>query len=256
MQVATILPTPYLHLIEDRDYHMALAHLIGKDAEYTKFYRQQSERGAYVILDNSVIEDAQQTIENICMCAEKILAKEIILPDVFRDCDRTLHSSLDGLEFVKDNYPNLRVMAVPQGSTIEEWLYCAEEMLSWPIDVLGIPKVLVTIGGRDARMEVLHELGHKVRGIETHLLGCWYTPIECTIVAKAIEQKHILPVRGVDSAIAYVYAREGMLISQGPRPSGAVNFAAHDADEDILKQNIDIWESSVDVSKSNICRIF
>lgn len=258
MQTATILPTYYLNLIEDRNYHMALAHLIGKDEKYTQFYTRQAVRGAYVILDNSIIEGAQQSIEDICKKADLIGAREIILPDVFKDSDATIEKSYEALCYVKENFPHLKVMAVPQGKDAGDWLECAQLMIQWDVDCIGIPKVLTSLCGRDARLHALMDLKDMfdITGKEIHLLGCWETPIECTMIAKAMQQGDIPEVRGVDSAIAYVYARDNTLICNGPRPSGAVDFGAKDAGVLSLAANIQIWEGSVDLSQKKITNLF
>ncbi|MEG1636127.1 MAG: hypothetical protein RR324_01310 [Cellulosilyticaceae bacterium] len=260
MQLATILPTHYLSLIEGDPYHMALAHLVGKDKEYTEFYqRQRKEHNSYVIMDNGVIEDAQQTITAICKKAELIGANEIILPDVYKDCDATLESTNSALEYVKKFCPHLRTMAVPQGNSLEEWLDCARFMLDWDIDVIGIPKVLTSLSGRDARLQALLQLKESfpkhMKQVEIHLLGCWENPIECTMIAKAEQQGDIPAVRGCDSAIAYVYARDNMRITQGPRPSGKIDFGAKDANDECLVDNIEIWKNSVIVDRGNVTKV-
>lgn len=251
MQVATILPTHFLSLIADRSYHMALAHLIGKDAYYTDFYTEMANAiGDYVILDNGVIETGTpMPIEEIVRRANKIGAQELILPDALDDSNLTLDNACASIPYARKYFKG-RLMAVPQGKTLEEWLDCVDLMLSLDIDVIGIPKRLVKIAGRDGRLCALRLLGRKLRGLEIHLLGCWETPIEVTMIEQAVRRGEILPVRGVDSTIPYVYTRDNMLISQGPRPSGAVDFSAKDGNVDMLIKNIKIWEDACNPSKS------
>lgn len=249
MKLATILPTKYLHLIKDRPYHMALAHLIGKDKEYTDFYKDMSTKGHYVILDNGVIEGDQQDIETICNKAMLIGASEIILPDVFLDCESTISSTYNALEYVKTNYPTLKVMAVPQGRTMDEWIKCAATLTAMNIDAIGVPKVLTKLCGAHARLHAIrtiHEaIGIDLSNIEIHLLGCWACPLELTAIEKAVQQGIIPEVRGCDSAIAYAYAREDKLINISARPEGSIDFSDTKTAEDSVLQNIAIWESSV-----------
>ncbi len=262
MKAATILPTNYLNLIADKPFHMALAHLVGKDKKYTDFYRAEADKGAFVVMDNGVIEGDQQNIKTILDKANLIHASEIILPDVYMDCEKTLANSYEALNYIKDNSlaAGIRLMVVPQGKSLVEWLQCAELLLDGPFDTIGIPKVLTKIGGRDARLNVLMELknrdNEKLKNREIHLLGCWENPIECTMIAKAEEAGAIPPVRGVDSAIAYVYARENMLICDGPRPTGAIDFNAKDADILKLISNIHIWEQAGALPSDNVTHLF
>jgi len=245
MQVATILPTAYLEVIKDRPYHMALAHLIGRDKTYTEFYARMVTENAFVILDNGVIETGRpMSIESIITKADMIGAQEIILPDVLEDAEATLDAVCETIEYARSHYKG-KLMAVPQGKTFEEWIDCAKLMLEMDVDTIGIPKRLTKIAGRDGRLNALRELAWSLRGRDVHLLGCWENPIECTMIQRAADNKQIVPIRGVDSAIPYVYARDDMLISQGPRPSGDIKFSAHDANFAKLLRNIEIWENSV-----------
>jgi hypothetical protein len=264
MQLATILPTKYLDLIKGDKYHMALAHLVLKDEIYTEFYRQQSKKDAYVILDNGVIEGEQQQLGDIIMRARVIGAQEIILPDVFQDADATIASSYKALKTCREKYGReFKLMAVPQGKTIEEWLECAEVMLDWDIDCLGIPKVLTKMGGRDARLKVLAELKDTILRrqltfafrLDIHLLGCWENPLELTMITKAEQSKVIPPIRGCDSAIAYVYSEKGILLSEDERPAGPVDFKEKDTDLTILEKNIKLWKRSVITSRGKVVDI-
>lgn len=246
MLAATIVPTHYLGYTDKKPYHMALAHLIGKDEVYTEFYKEQAKNGAFVILDNGLIEGDQRPITELLSKAIKIGAQELILPDVFKNLSDTLDLGMSALEYIQAQNTDIRIMAVPQGNSIEEWIECAKLMLEWPIHTLGIPKVLTKLGGRDARLNVLQVLKETIEKaqVDIHLLGCWSNPIECTMIHNAAEHGLIPQVRGIDSAIAYVYAREGWLISQGPRPTGEIHFNAKDADRDKLARNIEIWEQA------------
>ena len=105
MELATILPTRYLHMTTGDHVHMALAHLVGVDEEYTNHFKRLDKETNYLILDNSVIEDAQQTIEQVCEKAVAIGAHEIILIDKFKDMAGTLDASFDSLKYVREHYP-------------------------------------------------------------------------------------------------------------------------------------------------------
>lgn len=256
MHVATILPTPYLPMIADRPYHMALAHLIGVDKAYTAFYAKMVNEGKFVIMDNGVIETGvAMSIVRVVQKAKLIGAHELILPDTLDHSEATLDAACEAIPYVR-KYFDGKIMGVPQGRTFEEWIECAKLMLEMDVDTIGIPKRLVKIAGRDGRLMALETLAWSLRGRDVHLLGCWETPIECTMIEKAVQAKRIVPVRGVDSAIAYVYARENMFISQGPRPSGAVDFEAKDVkDLRVLMRNIELWEAACDLSKPGVYQL-
>ena len=267
MHVASILPQAYLHLTEQDDYHLALAHLIGAPGyeKYTKFYREASREGAYVILDNGLIETgAPLPIEELVRRGLICSADEIILPDVFRDRDKTFNSVDYALNYIKanENYVgDFTFMAIPQGDTLENWLCCAEELLEHPlagyIKVLGIPKVLVDIAGRDGRLKALSMLMKKrpedCERLEFHLLGCWTTPIEIMAIGLAERQELIPQIRGVDSAIAYVYARAGIRFNDSDRPdSNPIDFRdgkLESTNETLLHMNLRAWRETGDISR-------
>ena len=48
-----IVPTPHTDLINDRETHLVLAHLIEENMEYRQFY---ANCGAQLIMDNSAFE--------------------------------------------------------------------------------------------------------------------------------------------------------------------------------------------------------
>lgn len=260
MQIATILPQNYLHLTKKDTYHMCLAHLLcreGMDA-YTEFFMTRPESD-YVIMDNGVIEGDPRPIEELIEKAAKVNASEMILPDVFRNKEQTLNAIEDAMRKMPEHHPKL--MAVPQGNTMSEWLDCASEIVGnyRQIDTVGIPKVLVDIAGRDGRIFALAELQKRcpiIKHKEIHLLGCWKTPLEILMVDKASRQGFIPKVRGVDSALPYVYTRAHMLMDSDDRPdSNPINFQDGTFSLDgvqekeyvsLLKKNIKLWRKAAD----------
>ncbi|MNB67133.1 hypothetical protein D3C75_136180 [compost metagenome] len=266
MKAATIVPQKYLHLIENQTYHMALAHLIGKAGfeDYSAFYELKGKQDdKFLIMDNGLIEGDPRPIEEIVEKAKLLYASELVLPDVFRDSPATLSAVERAFDYIYDNgIYDLKVMAVAQGNTYEEWLANARELLKLPINTLGIPKVLtklpyykMTPGGfttyeKDGywlqRLEALQALRVDLDAtdVEIHLLGCWDTPLEAKRIANAVASGDCHEVRGIDSAIPWVYANAGMKMSEGERPVGPVDFGATnlDADDLTLKYNIHMWQ--------------
>lgn len=254
MKVATILPQTYLNHVQHDTYHMCLANLIGEPGmeEYTNFYREQANHPAkYVIMDNGLIEGNPRPISELVAKAKSLQADEFILPDVFRDGIATLEAIDAAYEEACSS--DIRMMAVPQGNTLDEWLNCACEIIGSfrEVEVIGIPKVLVDIAGRDGRLlaiEQLTKLSPMLKHKQIHLLGCWKTPLEVLTIDKASESGIIPMVRGVDSAIAYVYARAGIRIDSDDRPdSNPIDFRGGEIENDkLLSKNIRMWKAASD----------
>lgn len=246
MQVASIVPMPYLHLVKDKSYHLCLAHLALRFSGYRDFYKGLAESGKFVILDNGAAEGETVEIERLVELAVYMKASELVLPDFLGDYDRTLDEAYRALHYVrsKENYKG-RIMVVPQAPSFEKWLSAACEMLEWPVDTIGIPKFLTYAFGPYARLLALNQLKNRV-GLdfrEIHLLGCAYDPRE----VGAISVLSPVEVRGVDSSLPYLYTREGhnllYALREGiPRSQTEVNFYESDTDASLLAANIQIWE--------------
>lgn len=254
MKMASIVPQNFLELTAEADFHMALAHLVGEPGYevYTEFFKYR-KRGSFCILDNGVIEGSPMPIDTIIEKAEMIRANEIVLPDAYKDKDKTLEmvdTSMRKLlsTFGENQWP-FALMVVPQGDSKEEWLACAELLINkWGkyIDTIGIPKHLIdTCNERDARLFIISDLADMnldISKFNIHLLGCWKTPLEVLTIAKASEQGIIPTVRSCDSAVPYVYARSGLRFSDDDRPDrDPIEFQCGHCNKTLLIYNILAW---------------
>jgi hypothetical protein len=249
MHAATIVPQSYLDLIKDQYYHLALAHLVGKDGFelYTDFYKRMGDNpDKFLIMDNGLIEGDPRPIEELINKALYLNADEIVLPDIFQHHDETLVAAHDALLHVEDIEPALGTMVVAQGRDLDDWVACAKEILTWPITTIGIPKVLVQSDGPHARLLALERIQEHLGDKQVHLLGCWSSPLELKTIENYVRAGKIKPVRGVDSAIAYVYSRIGLRMSEDERPIGKIDFNAVDANWDALLYNIDMWQKETE----------
>lgn len=246
MHTATILPQHFLDMIQDEPYLMALGNLIGAPGfeNYTQFYAWAGkDPNKFVMLDTGLIEGNARPVEELLEKAKAIYADEMALNDIFMDHTATLKESWNALQYIKsqgDDHP--RLMAIPQGTSLEDWIACAKEMLTWDIDTIGIPKVLTKLEGRDARLHAIIALEEFIGDKHIHLLGCWDTPLELKVIENATRAGTISAVRGCDSAIAYAYARSGLKITEAARPEGEINFGAMNCDLALLRYNIDVWK--------------
>ena len=190
MKLASILPVKNIKHTFDGDYAMLLAHL--KD-----YYPENTNKNCYVIMDNSLIEkeNAIDIIE-LYKAAKQCGADEIIIPDVLQDSLGTLMSLLKSYELLKEytcDHIDIKLMAVCQGKTLEEFINCYTflETCSY-ISTIGIPKIA----------ETLHENGRP--GLEDlwvdsrkniHLLGCY------TSLNEIRNYKYPSRIRSIDTCI-------------------------------------------------------
>jgi hypothetical protein len=240
LKVASIVSTPHLRETSNNDYFMALAHLVPGDEEYAAFFRDMSDAGKFVLMDNGVVETGTaMPIDRVLEIGAEIKAKEIILPDQLGNMAKTIDLGMEALHFIQDEgLKTPRLLAVPQGETLSEWLFCLKEMSHWPIHTIGISRF-----GPAPRAELIYEgwkLGLFSRFLDIHLLGCKADPIE---VARIVAGFPSLNIRGVDSAFPFYYALKGIrLPDESPVPREELDFHGSRADSALLAANIAWWE--------------
>lgn len=253
MHAATIVPEAFLELTDGESFYMALAHLIKKESKYTKFFKRQSEAGAWLLMDNGAAEDAQlPSMYDILKRAEYVGATEVVLPDALMDKDLTLERTAKAINWLKTN--NLidayKWMAVPQGRDLGSWKYCLINLLEMDkyakvFNSIGISKFLslnlepmARVGALEIVMDLL--VRYERTDIDIHLLGCAYDPAEIMYII----QKFPGRIRSCDSAIAYAYAKKNLeMKSSNDRPQFEIEFLGEDQlNVDLLEWNIKQWK--------------
>lgn len=117
------------------NYHLLLAHdIVERPDRYANVF-QNMERPATIILDNSITElGTAVDVEVIADAARAVKANVIILPDVYMDAKATVQSTYDNYEIYLRHFnealgeENYSFMVVPQGKTIAEFAWCAEQL--------------------------------------------------------------------------------------------------------------------------------
>lgn len=228
-KVAHIVPVTHLNATENNQYHMCLAHLVDC-IEYADFYRRMSDEGKYVLMDNGAAEGNQLQLEKLLEMYEVIRPTEIVLPDTLYEAGSTIQKSRNFMTLLnehglKDTY---KVMAVPQGSTLEEWEACARIFVKdTRINSIGVSKFLnIATADRYVRIKACDILARLLReynrsDMEVHLLGCDEGPL----IVKVIHKAHPC-VRGCDSAFAYLQAqsKKELTLEDDERPKGTIDF--------------------------------
>lgn len=138
MKLMINTPIPHLDLVSHLDQHLVLAHLL-ENKEYLDFYKKQRERGAYLVLDNGVIETGTPQIDESKVKA--LHPREVVAPDYLYDAERTCFESAKFAGLIKSEFPSMKVMCVPQGDSPKEYLICLKTFANAPwCDVIGIGK--------------------------------------------------------------------------------------------------------------------
>ena len=209
---ALIPPISMLSLIQGDRYHLALAHLAlpnQRDSEfYRRFFRQESELGNFVILDNGAHE-LGKGLDPIRLAdiALDIRASEVVLPDRLFWGEDTVDHSLDAISRLRGVLPSeTKYMGVPQGRTLFEWFSCMERLIDLGATSIGISKDYeIWEGG------LMFLVALVPAGIEVHLLGFGRQPEK---LFTASNEKYRSKIRGTDSAKPIIFAMAGLRYDQ------------------------------------------
>jgi len=137
MKLMINAPIPHLDLVSHLNQHLVLAHLL--EGEYLEFYERQRESGAYIVLDNGVIETGTPQIDKSKV--EALHPREVVAPDYLHDAERTCFESAKFAGLIKSEFPSMKVMCVPQGDSPREYLICLKTFANAPwCDVIGVGK--------------------------------------------------------------------------------------------------------------------
>lgn len=271
MNVTHILPTKFLHLSHARGvkpcYHLVLSHIVANDPQYSIWHKEQSLKGAYVILDNGVEEKGTpDSVNTVIVRGHDIGAREIVLPDVMRDGAATIEMVNEALsqngEVVSDcRKHGVKLAAVAQGVDRQEWIDCFDELnTDERIDTVMIPKLLDEVwgyGGRFAACSYLRATGRVLKYKQYHLLGVWTDPLEIYL-----QSVHNPWIRSVDTALAFHAGYQGVSvtdIAQGRvgKPKRPGNYFSIDwispEQSALIVSNIetlDLWGASYGQHKS------
>lgn len=219
MKIAVIPPATLLQsygILGDK-YHLCLSHEVLTNVGYAEFYQRRRQEGDFVILDNSAHEQLEgQSLDQLVLAAQYIGPSEIVLPDRLFFGDDTLERSTEAYERLRTEFPSTKLMGVPQGRTISEWVTCLEGLLQLGVDTIGISKDYeVWPGGLACRVL---DVGERHPSVDIHLLG-WGRELW---QLRNLEESGL--VRGVDSAKPIVYALHGVELPDVITPETAPKY--------------------------------
>ena len=253
MQVALISPVQNLDLTRDGDIHMVLAHLVKRNPQYADFYLREKK---YKLIDCGACEGETQSIETCVEMAERVRADELILPDIIFQGRATVESAKKALDWLDRNrvLGKIKIHAVPQGSTREEWWTCFNELNDISeIDVLGISKLSTPVAFKkqltEARVEITTQLYNENYGDQKqiHLLGGSYDVLNEV-------RRHPDFIRSIDTSAPFEYARHQKFLSEAmfecPKAQLEIELPTEGITPLCIKRNIKALLEAAHVNKS------
>jgi hypothetical protein len=249
VKAAFIPPIPHLHDFGEGDFHLILSNLLD-DPIYMDHYKDQREKGAWLLLDNSAHEDGQGADpEKLIYQALHLNAQEVVVPDVLDNSEGTLERTIEalevwnGMEDLKDKIDEVRFMYVPQGENYDKLVYCLDNLVKVHVYnarqtgrmldfSIGISKDYETFPGGlmhflDKEVWPMHSaLKRNGVDVQVHMLG-WGRNLWAL---REIAKRHKW-LRSTDSAKPFVYATSKIKLdlNQDPpqypgRPAGYFHY--------------------------------
>ena len=228
------------------DYHLLLAHDVAEhDVEYRQFFGRISN--CTVIMDNSVIELGNAVdLKVIKKALQAVDSSTVVLPDVLLDSKKTVESCKAAIEPWSRDLSDVGFgtassngrrgfMLVPQGKTLAEFAWCAQQFASDPlINFWGIPRNLVKeIGSRARAIDICAAINSHRR---IHLLGFSDDIVDDVLCAKDRR------VEGIDSAVPLRMASLGSeLAFNMDTPKRDPNWFANATHVPLMDQNIETY---------------
>lgn len=130
------------HFATLSNIHLCLCKWVRKGNYYTRFYKNLSRQGHYVILDNNVYEDGKAaSVDEILTKAKLVGAHEVIAPDVLHNREANYKSITSFLSTLsskeKGTYKVMGVVQAKQNNP-SDWVKAYKDLCKTPIDVVGL----------------------------------------------------------------------------------------------------------------------
>lgn len=141
MKVCHIVPADYVEEYnQNSSMHLLISQEVLRNKKYREKYLEKSLKGDFIIMDNGAFEYGNAApLNDVIEAVEVVQATEMVLPDCYLDGETTIKRVMNALnELEKKSYRPVSLMAVPQGKTQEEYMWCFSVLLTInEIDTIG-----------------------------------------------------------------------------------------------------------------------
>ncbi len=211
-------PVEHLELVAQfgLTHHLILTHLLESSKKYKRFYKRLSKQGHWLTLDNSVME-VGEPIVNVDLIRE-LNVSEVVAPDYLFDATKTLDETRKYIQHVRQEFPQIEIMGVPQGNNASEYFQCLASMYENPhITTIGIgktatshlyrlegfPEFLRPLFGRLSVLSFICEEFSRSKPV--HILGLVLPEVEIPLY------RHLSFIRSFDSSFPFRYFSSKLL---------------------------------------------
>lgn len=218
--VAPINVLEELHKTNDLGhYHLVLTHdVIDKAEQFHNLFAKLGEEdgNTTVIVDNSVIELDTPLDPKSIVWAGEVFEKAcrnviLVLPDALINAFETIQLTREALDAWKPIRHRFKFMFVPQGRSLQELVYCAEQFKGHPdISHIGVARNITQEIG--SRAEATHLFRKLFPGRTFHFLGF------SDDLRRDVLDARGTGVVGIDSAVPLRMGTKLMRLSDGTYP--------------------------------------
>jgi hypothetical protein len=218
MKFAPIAPTTMTGgVAQTSDYLMALP-TQARVASYSYDLQRARERNnSYLMLDNGVSELKRPIrLDELCAITQQLEPDEVILPDYLGDDVATKVESNSAAKILRALGYEGKLMGVPQGQTMEDYLTVIEYFLThFDISTIGLSKYFPSFANRP-REDLLYMIEgrgllERRQDVEWHLLGLCENLGELTAIARRYPW-----LRGIDTCYPVLASMQGIQIVLEP----------------------------------------
>ncbi len=221
IQIAIIAPTAHLTTLSgygDTAYFMALAQEVLLDAEYARFFRERSEAGQWVILDNGACELGESVDgEPLLEAFRLVRPQQLILPDKIDDGAGTYELVRAFLAKYATQLGGTRLTAVAHGRDYTDWLSSWRQLTSLPqVGAMAIGKTAPAFPdarpdyARIAALEHLVSKGLLPEHMTVHVLGS-----ADAVHLELAQLRQFGFVTGLDTSAPVVHGASGIRFEEG-----------------------------------------
>lgn len=167
------------------DYHYCLPHLLENEVYY-KFFKEASDNGEFIIMDNGLFEGVSHTVEDLIEKINDIKPNIFITPDAWNDPKLTYKNAQKWVSYYAEQIPeSVNLMAVVQAKSVNDAMLNYDYLVGLGLKHIAINhsglyfkelyphqnEMMSLMMGRVKFMEILPSLKNFSKDIHHHLLG-------------------------------------------------------------------------------------
>ena len=193
---------------------LMLPHLL-RNSSYAEYYHMLCQDPTqYVIMDNGAAESAQQYDDDALITIGATYGvHEIVATDHMGEADFSAAKTIQFIRVADAMDYSGKIGVVAQGGNKAAAIECMREISRYvDFDVIYIPRLLVKVDDKFARLELAALFNHHFPNNDIHLLGA--SNLWCT---EFVEAAQIPYIRSMDTSMPFVYGMHRQVMTDADK---------------------------------------